>query len=451
MSSPSDLKVAVSYRQIRALAIPISFALLIPQLNLLINSIFLGNLSTEALGNAGITGVFYLIFAVAGHGLNNAVQSVLSRFAGAGQPEQFPAVLHQGLRLGAIMAVGGMLLTWLAAPLLFSKIADPASYPAEMAFLRIRIFGLPFLYAFQLGNAFLVATLNTRLLFIGFVAEAAVNILFDYLLIFGHAGFPALGFNGAAWASVLAELTGFLVVFGVIRWKGLWLRYRLTIGLTYVSSLFRQLITVGLPLMLQYVISVTTWLVFFMLIEAWHDPTAKAVSNTMRNIFGIAGVFIWAFASTANTMVSNLIGQGQSTQVLLVVTRITKLSLGACLTMLALVNLAPAIFFALFNQPETFIAEAIPVLRMVSVGLLMMSMSNVWLNAVTGTGKTRTNLMIELVAIALYLVYTFYVTQLEPHSLPLAWSNELVYWGSIGLLAAGFLWSKRWVSTSSNK
>ncbi|MFM6926506.1 MAG: hypothetical protein ACKOU7_13450, partial [Ferruginibacter sp.] len=82
-----DLKVKVTNKQILNIALPITLAILIPQINMLTNSIFLGNLSTEALGNAGITGVFYLIFAVAGHGLNNALQSVFSRYAGSDHPE----------------------------------------------------------------------------------------------------------------------------------------------------------------------------------------------------------------------------------------------------------------------------------------------------------------------------------------------------------------------------
>ena len=67
-----------------------------------------------------------------------------------------------------------------------------------------------------MGNAFLVASLNSQWLMIGFVFEAAVNILFDYLLIFGNWGFPQMGFNGAAVASVLAEFTGMLVVLAVL-------------------------------------------------------------------------------------------------------------------------------------------------------------------------------------------------------------------------------------------
>ena len=132
-----DLKVKVSYRQILTIALPITLAILIPQINMLTNSIFLGNLSAEALGNAGITGVFYLIFAVAGHGLNNALQSVFSRYAGSDRSSEFRVILAQGIRVSLQFALAGILITWFIAPLILKAVADPVAYPQEIAFLII--------------------------------------------------------------------------------------------------------------------------------------------------------------------------------------------------------------------------------------------------------------------------------------------------------------------------
>ncbi|MBC7867938.1 MAG: hypothetical protein H7X88_10445, partial [Gloeobacteraceae cyanobacterium ES-bin-316] len=143
-SSTTNLKVAVNNRQILSIALPITLAILIPQINMLTNSIFLGQLSTEALGNAGITGVFYLIFAVAGNGLNNALQTVFSRNAGSGNPENFKIILTQGIRIGLQFAALCILFTWVIAPFIMKEVADPAAYPQEMSFLKIRIMGLPF-------------------------------------------------------------------------------------------------------------------------------------------------------------------------------------------------------------------------------------------------------------------------------------------------------------------
>ena len=439
-----DLKVQVTNRQILSIALPITLAIIIPQINMLTNSMFLGNLSTEALGNAGITGVFYLIFAVAGNGLNNGLQSEFSRYAGGDNTSAFKTILAQSIRISLQLAVAGILITLFVAPFILQQVADPKAYPQEMQFLRIRIMGLPFLYLFQMGNAFLVASLNSRYLMIGAVAEASVNILLDYLLIYGHWGFPALGFNGAALASVIAEVSGFLVMLLVLYKTGLKKEYALLTTFKYDKATTKEIIRISTPLIMQYVISVTTWLVFFIFIEALHDQTAKAISNTMRNVFGLTGVFVWAFAGTCNVMVSNLMGQKREDKVLAAITRIMLWSFALCSIMCLLINIFPTVFFGLFGQGEKFVAEGIPVIRMVSTGLLLMSIANIWLNGVTGTGKTKVNLMIEIIAITGYLIYTWIFMKVHYISLTIAWSNELIYWSIIFLLSFSFLKSGKW-------
>ena len=439
-----DLKVKVTNRQILSIAMPITLAILVPQLNMLTNSIFLGHNGIESLGNAGVTGVYYLIFAVAGHGLNNAMQSVFSRYAGSDNTSAFKTILSQGIRISLQIAAAGILFTWFVSPFIFQQVADPKAYPQEMSFLRIRIFGLPFLYLFQMGNAFLVASLNSRLLIIGFLVEAGVNILFDYLLIFGKFGFPAMGFNGAAVASVIAELTGFLTVFIVLAKTGLKKQYHLLNSFTYDKEKSKQIVKIATPLILQFVISVTTWLAFFFLIESRHDENAKAISNTMRSIFGITGVFVWAFAGTCNTMVSNLMGQRREDKVIEAITRIMLWSFAFCCAACLLVNIFPYQFFKMFGQGKEFVEQAIPVLRVVSVALLFMSIANIWLNGVTGTGKTRANLAIEIIAIIIYMIYTWYFMKVNYVSLAMAWSNELLYWTTIFILSFAFLKSGMW-------
>ena len=439
----NNLKVEINNRQILSIALPITLAILIPQINMLTNSIFLGHLGTDALGNAGITGVFYLIFAVAGHGFNNALQTVFSKYAGSGQPDLFKIIFSQGIRIALQFALVGIAFTWLIAPIIMKEVADPTHYDTEMNFLKIRILGLPFLYIFQLGNAFLVASLNSRYLMIAFLFETLVNVLLDYLLIFGNWGFPEMGFNGAAVASVLAELTGMLVVIGVLRFTGLQKKYALPGNLRFDKTFNKEIIKVSLPLVAQYMISVTTWLVFFLLIEG-RGTEAKAISNVMRNVFGIAGVFVWAFASTTSAMVSNLMGQQREQEVIKLTKRITLWSIGLCFVMVGTLNLFPAIFFKLFGQSSNFIEQGIPVIRVVSLGLLLMSVANVWLNAVTGTGKTKVNLLIEVMAISLYLIYTYYFMKVNYISLSMAWSNEFIYWSSVFLMSAFYMYSKKW-------
>jgi multidrug resistance protein, MATE family len=443
-ASLNDLKIEVTHKQILSIALPITIAILIPQLNMLINSIFLGRIGSEALGNAGITGVFYLIFAVAGHGLNNAMQSVFSNNAGSGNHEKFKVILAQGIRIAIIFGCIGILFTWLIAPYIMQSVAKASAYPQEMSFLKIRILGLPFLFIFQMGNAFLIASLNSRYLMIGFIIEASINILFDYLLIFGKGGFPQMGFNGAAIASVFAEFAGMITVFLVIIITGLKKKYGLLQSYKYDKPISKKIFTVSLPLVGQYVISVTTWFIFFLLIEARGETNSKAISNVMRNVFGLAGVFVWAFAGTTNTMVSNLMGQKREKDILLAIKKITLWSVGFCCVPVLVLNIFPDVFFSLFGQSNDFIKEGIPVIRIVSLGMIFMSIANIWLNGVTGTGKTKMNLAIEIIAISLYMLYTFYFMKVHYISLAMAWSNEFVYWSSIFIISFLYLTSGKW-------
>jgi len=438
-----SLKVNVSNRQVFNIALPITVSILVPQLNLLVNSIFLGNLSIEALGNAAVTGIFYLIFAIAGNGFNSAMQTVFSRFGGSDRPDMFTVVFTQGIRITLFFAFLFILFTWLLAPSLLRLVADPVAFPSEMEFLKIRIFGLPFLYLFQVGNAFLIASLNSRFLLFGFVIQALVNIIFDYLLIFGKFGFPQMGFNGAAVASVMSEFAGMISVFLIIKSSGLRQKFNLLRNFSFNKEVSSSILRISAPLVLQYVISIGTWLAFFLLIES-RGIMAKAISNTMRNIFGICGIFTWSLASTTNVMVSNLIGQGKIEKVLFITKKISAWSfmLGALLVLL--LNFFPERFFMLFGQDIHFVQAGIPVIRVVSVGMLLMSLANIWLNAVTGTGKTKMNLAIELIAILAYLPYTFWVMKYNYTTLAMAWTNELIYWSVMLLIAFFYMQSGKW-------
>jgi multidrug resistance protein, MATE family len=437
------LKVGTGYRQILKIALPVSIALIVPQLNFITNNIFIGHLGVKELGNAGITGVFYLILSVIGNGFNNGLQSLISRSAGSGDTAAISAYFSQGLRMVVQFALGAIIFTWFLAPLCLRPFIAAENIEPITGFLKIRVMGLPFLFCFQLCNAFLVGTLNSRYLMIGTIIEAGLNILLDYLLIFGHLGLPAMGFNGAALASALAEALGLVAVLAVIYRLKLKQRFDLFRSFRFQKPLSRKLLKVSAPLVIQYCISLITWLIFFLMIEDYGDVD-KAISNVMRNVFGFTGIFAWAFASTSNTMVANLIGQGLQQKVIPTINRIALMSVCATITMALLLNIFPHTFFSMFGEDAEFTEKAIPVMQMVCMAMLCMSISTTWLNGLTGTGKTKMNLLTEVVAITLYIIYTTITMQVYHVSLALAWSNELVYWSSMFLIAFFYMRSGRW-------
>lgn len=440
------LQLKVTNQQIIKLTLPVSIAILVPQLNFITNNIFLGHYSSTTLAVASITGVYYLIFASIGFALNNGLLALISRRAGENRPDEIGKIFNQGIFTALLIAATGIVVSYtITPPLLRSLMHEPEKAEMAIGFLKIRIWGLPFLYIYQLRNALLVGINHSKYMIMGTLAEAIANIVFDYTLIFGKLGLPELGFNGAAYASIVAEFTGMFVIYFVIHQKGITQQYALFKSLRWDKQNASLITSMSAPLVFQHAISIISWEFFFLLIER-NQPsdTPQAISNVMRNVFGIFGCMSWAFASTSNSMVSNIIGQGRHDQVIHVINKIVKLSTGIALLLCLLLNLFPQAFLSIFGQGDLFIQQGIPVIRIVSLAMILMSFSVVWLHAVTGTGNTKVTFLIEFFAIILYCIYVYVVMEKLKLSINYGWMSEWLYWTCMFIPAFFYLRSGKW-------
>src|SRR5436190_21454071 len=137
-----ELKLNVSYRQILLMAIPISVSMLVPQINFITNNIFLSGLGEQELASAGITGVFYLIFAVVGNGLNNGLQALIARRAGQNLPSEIGRLFYNAVWVALGVAAIGIIITYALAPLILrSVIHNEQIAERGVNFLLIRIWG----------------------------------------------------------------------------------------------------------------------------------------------------------------------------------------------------------------------------------------------------------------------------------------------------------------------
>lgn len=441
-----QLQVEINNKQILRIALPVALSILVPNINFVTNNIFLGHLSQQALAIAGITGIYYLVFGVIGFGLSSGLQSLMSRRAGEDRVEEIGLLFLQAARIAVAFAVAGILITSFIAPAIL-RYALHSQQDIDMAisFLRIRIWGLFFLYIYQMRNALLISINQSKYLIIGTLAETLANIFFDYAFIFGNFGFPELGFNGAAVASIIAEFTGLVTIFSIIHFKGIGKQLHMFTSKTLNRNAVSVILKQSSPIMVQFAISTASWEFFYILIEH-HGTQPLAISNIMRNLFGIFGCFAWAFASASNSMVSNIIGQQLQHRVKELVFKIMKMALIFSVSIAVLINLFTKLFLSIYGQSESFIVAAIPVARIISLALILQSVSVVWLNAVVGVGNTRRNLITEIVAIIIYCIYVYLVMEYFNLSLSIGWMSEWIYW--ITLLVPSYLYIRgnKWKS-----
>jgi len=446
MTGTLQLQVSTGYRHILKLAVPIAASMLVPQLNFITNNIFIGHfLPTEYLGIAAITGVYYLIFSCIGLGLNNGLQALIARRAGENRAAAIGSLFQNAVLISFVTSTINITITYTIAPMVLEYVLHSPNHAQKaLNFLYIRMWGLPFLYLYQMRNALLVGTNNSRFLVIGTFAETVTNIFFDYSLITGAFGFPKMGFDGAALASVIAEFTGLIVIYALMNNRGISRQLHLFSGIYINKEEIKLILSQSAPLILQFAISLTSWEFFYILIERNNSITDLAISNSMRNVFGLFGCFGWSFAAASNAMVSNVIGQGLQEEVLPLIRRIVRLGVLMALTVCVILNAIPHLFFSIYGQSESFIEGAIPVLHVVSIALVMQPIAAIWLNAVVGTGNSRINLYTETFAMVLYCLYVWLVLEVLHLSIVIGWMSECLYW--ISLFTPSFLYmrSDKW-------
>jgi multidrug resistance protein, MATE family len=439
-------KVDTSYKQILQLSLPIWASIMITQISFFTNTFFLGKIGEAELAANGVAGIFYLVLTMVCVGFNNGVQLILSRRAGQEDKLAYGNVFSNAIVLGFIFSIVIALSAYFIGPYLFNtQVHNQLVAQLSAAFIIIRIMGLPIYFLQQLGNQFFISTQNTRYILYGMITSTVVNILFDYIFILGKFGMPQMGIKGAALAGILADFSFLCSSYFFAKRKQLLKEFHIKFFVPINKALSKETIQLASPVILQYLLSIGSWEVFFIYIEHLGQKEA-AITQILRSVFGIVGGASWAYASTCNSMVSNLIGQQKHDQVFPIIKKIATLSFITCVPFSLLYLCYPSAVLHIYSADTNLINLAIPALKIVVIANLLLSISTIVFNGVLGTGNTTYSMAIEFIAIIFYLIYIYYVIEKYKLNLSWAWGSEFLYWTSLLIMSLAFF---KWVNWKS--
>lgn len=438
------MKVSISDNYIIKLAAPISLSLLIPLINDLTNNYFIDKVGTRELAVIGVSGIFYLTLSMIAFGFANAVQVQLSRKAANLDYNGIARTFVNAALLTVLLALTLMILSLWLAPLIFGLSMHNSDHIyLSINFLYVRVWGLPFLTLTQLINAFYIATGKSKYLNAGSIVFTVSNVAMDYTFIFGHFGFPRMGLEGAALASVCAEMLAFGAMYGLFYLRRLYEKFPIHNHFVLDIKQCQRMMKIATPLIIQYFFSIGGWLIFFIFVEHLGEKELAA-SQALRTLFRIISISTWAFAATCNSMVSNVIGQGRQREVLALVHKIIKISFLVSLVICAAMLISGRYYLSLFLSDPAVIEAALPSMRVIACATLVMSLSTVTFNAVVGTGRTTVNLIIEITSVFIYLIYCYIVIERLRMPLYVAWMSEFVYWITLLVISYSYLRWGRW-------
>ena len=440
----NTIQNSVSYRKIWLLAFPIIISGLADNINNIINLIFVGRLGNVAIDAVGMGGLFYITFAIILFGLSNGAQIIIGRRNGEGKYTDAGRVFAHSILLFA--CIGILLFAFLyffAGGILGRFISSREVYAACISYLQIRMVGLLFFPLMVAFRFFYIGIERTAIITPVTFFTAGLNVLLDYTLIFGHFGFQPMGIRGAAYASCIAEFSGFCAYLFVSIIYPFVKKYKIFHFGKFDMAIWGNILRIGSPLMLQTWMSVSSWMLLFFLIEKMGEQPL-AVSQIIKNLYLLFLIPIWGFSASASTLTSNLIGEGKIDEVMPMVKKVILLSL---ITMIVLIQgniFFPETILSLFSKKPDVISQSVAPLRVVSAALIFYCSGYAFFSVISGAGATRIALLIEMGTIAIYLFYSVLVTTVWHSSLAVVWTTEWVYMILIGSASYLYLRTDRW-------
>lgn len=442
------MKTPFDYRRIWNISYPIILGSLAQTIINVTDTAFLGRVGEVALGASAIGGILYLAIIMIGLGIGLGAQIIIARRFGESKEHRIGETFeHALLILGIMSIVAFLIIRFLAEDLLIFFLSSDEVLVETIAFLNYRAWGVFFAFMVFVFRAFFVGITRTRIITWTTALMAGVNIILDYGLIFGKLGLPQMGIEGAAIASVIAEFTA-LVFFFIFTIKTVDLKYYRLFCFTPLNyKLILRILKISSPIVLQHFISFSVWFFFFLFVENM-GQTPLAISNIIRSVYLIMMLPIWGFSSAANTLVSYLIGKGQSEDVNRVVMKIAKLSLLLVSILVFACITSPRLILSIYTNNMELLEGAIPVLYVVSAAAMIFSVTFVLFNAVVGTGKTYITFAIELGSLTIYFFIIYYMTHIIQTTVAVVWTVEIVYAFLMGLFSFLYLTFGKWKDAS---
>ncbi|MFM9007780.1 MAG: MATE family efflux transporter, partial [Bacteroidota bacterium] len=301
-------------------------------------------------------------------------------------------------------------------------------------YLKARSWGLIPMLVLVLVRCFYTGIADTRIITYTTLVMVVLNILLNYVFVFGACGFEPMGLAGSGFASACSEASAavFAIVYTIA--KGTSARYGLFNSWHSSARLFRQLMTLSAPMILQHFLSMGAWFLFFILIEKL-GSRELAVSNVVRSVYMVLMTPVWGIAQATSSMVSNVIGQGRSDEVMSLTARISKFSFASCLLVISICLLCMNHLLGLCTSDAEIVAASHSPFLIVCLATLFFGPAMVFMMAVSGTGMTIASMRIEIVSLLVYIVDLIAVTLVFPSAVAVVWISEILYWFFMGTLS----------------
>ena len=443
------------YRQVLMVSLPIMIQNFITNFVSLLDNIMVGRVGTTAMTGVAITNQLIFVFNLVIFGCVSASGIFTAQFFGKGDQRGVADTMRFKLYSGLLLcAVGIGVFAFFGEPLINLYLQGEgaledaqASLAAGADYLRIMLFGLiPFVLV-QCYASTLRETGETFIPMLAGIAAVLVNLVFNYILIFGKFGAPAFGASGAALATVLSRYVEMVIV---LVWTHTHHDKNPFAKIAYQTArvpapLVRSIMVKGMPLMVNELF----WSIGVAALSqcySWrglHVVAAINISSTISNLFNVIHL---ALGSSVSIIVGQLLGAGKMEEAVDRDRKLIAFSTGLCFVIGAVMFAAAPLFPQIYNTEQQVRDLAAAIIRILALYMPLGAFLHASYFTLRSGGKTIITFLFDS---AFICGISFPAAYILAHftAVPIVWLYAIVQFIDIIKCIIGFILVKKrvWV------
>jgi MATE family multidrug resistance protein len=417
-----------------------------------VDTVMVGPLGPQAISAVGVGTSMHMGFAVFGMGILLGLDTLVSQAFGRGDIRDCHRWLFDGVALALMLTMPILALcgiVWLAVPWMgFHHEVQPHL----RSYYGVVVLSTPVLMVYAACRRYLQGMHVVTPVMFALVTANAINAGANRALIYGHAGFPAMGVSGAAWATVISRVYMLVVLVVAIWWYDK-ARTREALGDGAHPSLWhvdrvvdparlRQLMRLGFPAASQLAAEVGAF-ALATTFSGMLDPVSSAAHQISLNMAGVAFMIPLGLASAGAVRVGHAVGAAEPARAAAAGWTAIALGTGFMVASGLTFVLIPEQLIRLFSSDASVLRVGTSLLLLAAVFQLFDGIQGVTTGTLRGVGDTRTPMKVNLLAHWLLGIPTGYTL-----CFTIGWGVYGLWVGlTLGLIVTGvvllWVWTER--------
>ena len=398
-----DLKL---WRRTLVLAGPLILSTTGHMLMQFIDALFLARHSEEAIAAVGPASMTSFCVGSLVMGAVGYTSVLAAQYHGAGQNEKIGPAVWQGIKLALVAAVGFVGIAFLGKHLFAFIDHEPLVQQYEREYFQIVCASLGVSFVGVSISGLFSGLGRTRTIMFVQLSSVAINIVLDYLLIFGKFGFPAWGVRGAAVATVIAHVAGAIAFIVLFLCPSMREKYGTWHGRKWDGEMMWRLIRFGIPNGFRFFIELTAWTLFLFFVGRI-GTTELAATTIAWRINGLTFFPLIGLSEAVRILVGQSQGRNDVEHSAHVAKQGTILAEMWMLFGAALFLLFPRQWYQLFQGTDAadslVTAQGVILLRFVAAYCLLDGVNIVLAGALMAAGDTRWTFWMSLATHGAYI------------------------------------------------